>query len=157
MERSDGSNPTTTEKGDGGDEGAAGDADAEPATADSPPVAPSSSGVSVVSSTPIASAAAAEPAGAAAAAAEAAAEAEDNEDEDEDEEEDDDDGMSDDAISKLLRHYATFSIDCSNMNGPDRCDCSRRTTKPLLLVTPEGEAGEAFCSAATAEQVLVSE
>ena len=156
MERSDGSNPTTTEKGDGGDEGAAGDADAEPATADSPPVAPSSSGVSVVSSTPIASAAAVEPAGAAAAAAEAAAEAEDNEDEDEDEEEDDD-GMSDDAISKLLRHYATFSIDCSNMNGPDRCDCSRRTTKPLLLVTPEGEAGEAFCSAATAEQVLVSE
>ena len=91
MERSDGSNPTTTEKGDGGDEGAAGDADAEPATADSPPVAPSSSGVSVVSSTPIASAAAAEPAGAAAAAAEAAAEAEDNEDEDEDEDEDDDD------------------------------------------------------------------
>ena len=57
-------------------------------------MAPSSSGVSVVSSTPIASAAAAEPAGAAAAAAEAAAEAEDNEDEDEDEEEDDDDDGS---------------------------------------------------------------
>jgi hypothetical protein len=61
-----------------------------------------------------------------------------------------------DEMSKLLRHYATFSIDCSNINGPDRCYCKRGTTKPMLLITPEGKASRTFCSASTAKQVLVS-